>query len=588
MSRQLWIQLHRRESDDHSEGDAMNGNMTLREFVSLPTTVDFQALATDSFLRYAEQRPYISLGTRLENDYIVAYADEKYIPEIFQDLGGDFVLFTPHIMSPVDSQSNESSGITRVLGQPFLDLSGQGVVIGIVDTGIDYTLPTFRYEDGSTKLLRLWDQTLEGDSEEVYFGSVFEKEQINSALSSGEPFSFVPSRDEDGHGTFLASVAAGRSKDQLTGAAPGAELICVKVRRARNFYVRRFLLSPEDPMLFESTDFLLGVRFIIESARKLGRPAVICIGMGSNTSTHDGNSLFEDYISLASQRAGICFVTAAGNEANARHHTEGLIPEKGKDVISIKNGRQGASFGTLILCRGFDKVSVSLTSPTGEVVTRKGFRPGYEYSQKLILEDTVIHLRFSVDTGNVIWIGLEKATEGIWEINLYGDRIVDGSYHAWLPITGQADPTVEFLRPVPESTIVFPAAARRSVTCGAYSSFDGSLLVSSSWGPTLLPAPAPDIVAPGVRVGGYFPEGSGFMTGTSAAAAVCAGAAALLMQWGVTDGNLPLMNGDVIRSLLIGGAKREGTIDYPDNKWGYGKLDLYNTFNYIREGEQNG
>lgn len=565
----------------------MNDNdqqLSLEEFVSLPTTVDFQTFASESFLDYVSTRPYIRLGTRLENDYVIAYADEKYIRGIFTDLGGDYLRYTPNLLSPVDSQSNDSSGITQVLAQPFLDLSGRGVIVGIVDTGIDYTLQSFRYEDGTTKILRLWDQSADGNKfPGIYYGAVFDSQDINFALRSESPFSEVPSFDEDGHGTFMASVAAGRTNDSLIGAAPDSELIIVKLRTARSFYKKRFLLSSDDPLIYESTDLLLGIRFITETARQLGRPAVICIGLGSNTSTHDGNSVFEDYISFLAQKAGFCFVTAAGNEANARHHTSGSVPDNGKDIISIKSGRPGNSFGTLILCRGFDKISVSVISPTGEVVGRKLFVPGTEFTQNLILEKTIVHIRFSADSGNVIWLGLENATEGIWEIVLHGDKIVDGSYNAWLPISGQVDSSVEFLRPVPESTIVFPAAAKRAVTAGAYNVTDGSLLVSSSWGPTLLPAPAPDITAPGVRVGGYFPGGPGFMSGTSAAAAVTTGAAALLMQWGIVDGRLPIMNGDIIRSLLIGGAKREASLQYPDNKWGYGKLDLYGTFLYLRE-----
>ena len=557
--------------------------LPLEEFVKLPTTVDFQMIVTDSFLEFAKTRPYIHLGARLANDYTVVYTNEKNIPGLFAELGGNFLLFTPKIMSPVDSQSNDSAGITRVLGQPFLDLSGRGVVVGIVDTGIDYTLDAFRFEDGSTKLLALWDQTLDGNHEGVYFGATYSREDINSALDSGTPMSFIPSIDEDGHGTFLASAAAGNTRDQYIGAAPGADLICVKLRRARDYYIKRFLLAPDNPTLYESTDFLLGIKFILDKARTMNKPAVICIGMGSNTSAHDGNTLFEDYISFVSQRTGYAFVTAAGNEANARHHTQGKLLQGSSEGINIKVGRQGTSFGTIIFGPAFDRISVSVTSPTGEVISRKPFKAGQELEQELVLEDTIIHIRFSRDINNTIWIGLEKATEGIWEITLYADTVVDGSYWAWLPITGQVDPSVEFLRPVPDYTIVYPAAAIRSITCGAYSSFDGSLLVSSSWGPTRLPKPAPDFVAPGVRISGYFPEGVGTMTGTSAAAAVTTGAAALLLEWGILDGNLPGLNGDLMRSLFIGGAVREDNIDYPNNKWGYGKLNLYNTFEYLRE-----
>ncbi len=556
--------------------------LTLEEFVSLDTTVDFQAIASDRFLKYVAERPYIHLGTRLANDYIVAYTNEIYLPEIFRELGSDFLLSMPKIMSPVDAASNEAAGVTRVLGQPFLDLSGQQVIIGIIDTGIDYTKDAFRFEDGTTKLLSLWDQSIDGSREDgVYFGSVYSQEDINNALSSPSPQSLVPSVDNDGHGTFIASVAAGNTGDKYIGAAPRASIIAVKLRRARQYYIDRYLLPQDDPNLFESSDFLLGIKYVLDQSTKYDMPVVILIGMGSNTAAHDGNTLFEDYISFISSRAGCAVVCAAGNEANARHHTAGSVRKGGEDKINIKVGQQGTSFGTIIFTPAFDKISISVTSPAGEIMARKPFRAGAEYTEQLILENTSITLRYSRDSNNTVWVGLESATEGIWEITIYGDEIVSGNYQAWLPITGQTDGSVEFLRPVSEYTIVFPATAIKNIVSGAYNSADGSLLVSSSWGPTRLGKPAPDFTAPGVQVAGIYPEGYGTMTGTSVAAAVTAGAAALMLEWGIVKGNMQNMNGELIRSLFIGGARRESNLTYPNNKWGYGKLDLYGTFEYL-------
>ena len=160
---------------------------------------------------------------------------------------------------------------------------------------------------------------------------------------------------------------------------------------------------------------------------------------------------------------------------------------------------------------------------------------------------------------------------------------MSGEYHAWLPITGQVSPEVEFMKPVPEYTIVYPGNAMRSITCGAYNSGNNSLYVSSSWGPTRLPRIAPDFAAPGVNVKGVYPTGFGTMTGTSAAAAIAAGAAALLMQWGVIQENYLSMDGDVVRLFFISGCDREPDINYPNIRWGYGKLNLHGTFWELRE-----
>ncbi len=560
-------------------------NLPLDEFVKLPTTVDFQAINSDRFKQYVKDKPYLRFGTELANNYIVGYTNEKNIPKLLQDIGGDFLYLIPRILSPTDSKSNDVSGITQVMNQPFLNLTGRGVVICIVDTGIDYTKDAFKFEDGTTKILKLWDQTIDGPrSESLYFGASYNKDQIDEALKAENPYTIIPSVDEDGHGTFLASVAASNEKGEYIGAAPQAYLMVVKLRRARPYLIKRYLVSQDNPNLYESTDYMLGMKYLLDTAEALNMPAVVCIGMGTNGGAHDGNTLLEDYISFLAQRPGYAFITAAGNESNARHHTQGKIPyENGTETINIRVGEQGTSFSIMISGPGFDKISLGITSPTGEVVPRVPFKSGLEYTEQLILEKTSITMRYFRDENNNIIVAFKNATQGIWDITLFGDLIISGEYWAWLPITGQVSPSVEFLRPVPEYTIVVPATALRTITCGAYNSDDNSLYVSSSWGPTRLPRMAPDFVAPGVNVKGIYPMGYGTMTGTSVAAAVTAGATALIMEWAIVDGNIPAMGGDLIKSLLISGCAREGNLEYPNIKWGYGKLDLLGTFTTIKE-----
>lgn len=560
-------------------------SMPLDEFIKLPTTIDFQVINTERFIAYAKDKPYLHFGTQFANDYIVGYTNVKNLPKLLEDTGSDFLSLLPRIMSPTDSKSNDVSGITQVSNQPFLDITGRGVIIGIVDTGIDYTKDAFKFEDGTSKILFLWDQTIDGPRPDyLYFGAAYDKAKIDEALRAEDPYSIVPSRDDDGHGTFLASVAASNQKGEYIGAAPKAYLMVVKLRRASDFLIDRYLVTKDNPNLYASTDYMLGMKHLLDRAEELDMPVVMCVGMGTNGGAHDGSSLIEDYISFLSQRPGFAFITAAGNESNARHHTQGKIPyNNGTDQISIKVGEQGASFTVIIFGPGFDKVSMGITSPTGEVVARVPFKSGLQYTERLVLEQTSITIRYFKGGNNEIIVAFEDATQGIWDITLFGDLVISGEYWAWLPITGQVSPSVEFLKPVPDYTVVVPATALRSITCGAYNSDDNSLYISSSWGPTRLPRMAPDFVAPGVRVKGIYPTGYGTMTGTSVAAAVTAGAAALLMEWAIVDENIPTIDADLIRSLLISGCVRENNLQYPNTKWGYGKLNVYGTFEVIKE-----
>lgn len=564
-------------------------DLPLSDFIKLPTTVDFNTLNTDRFKRYIADKPYIKIGTELSNDIIIAYTNAINIPKIFEDLGSDFNEFFPKIMSPLDSESNESSGITQILTQPYLNLSGRGVIIGFIDTGIDYTQEAFTFEDGSSKILSIWDQSIDGNRpESLYFGAVYTQDDITAAIKSDDPYAIVPSKDTEGHGTFIASVAASNEKNEYIGSAPKANIISVKLRRASEYYIDKFLLPPENPNLYESTDFLLGIKYILDQAEELNMPVVICIAMGSNTSGHDGNTLLEDYISFQAQRPENVFVAAAGNESNQRHHSQGIIPRTGAThTFSVNVGKQDTSFTLSIFGPGFDKISISVTSPTGEVVARIPFRAGLKYTERLLFERTSITVEYFKSVNNTIFIGFRNATQGIWDVTLFGDYIISGEYFVWLPIQGQVNELVELLMPVPEYTIVYPATALRCITCGAYNSNTNSLYVSSSWGPTRLPRIAPDLVAPGVEVNGIYPTGYGTKTGTSVAAAITAGAAALLLEWGIVHGNMPSMDGDLVRTFLISGCSRDENMTYPNTKWGYGKLNLFGSFSVIKESTTN-
>ena len=229
-------------------------------------------------------------------------------------------------------------------------------------------------------------------------------------------------------------------------------------------------------------------------------------------SGHDGNTLFEEYLTFVSRRTGYVFVTAGGNESNAKHHTQGIIPRSGAyETINLRVGAPNVSFPLTIFGTAYDKLSVGVTSPTGETLSRVPFKAGLSYNEKLIFEKTTLSVSYYKDVNTIVALEFQDATQGIWEITLYGDSIISGEYYSWLPVTGQINENVEFLKPVPEYTIVFPATGVSSITCGAYSSFDDSLFVSSSWGPTRQPRMSPDLVAPGVGVRGVYPAGNGTM-----------------------------------------------------------------------------
>lgn len=567
----------------------MNGPESVEQFIYSSDTVDF-VLRQNAFVdQLLKNNPSIFTTQLLAGRYIVCYTDTKTFNSLIDQFGSSFISYISLVLGLLDSASLAVTGIMQVHQQPYLNLRGKGVLLGFVDTGIDYTKSAFLYEDGSSRIQFIYDQTVTGPPpESFYVGTEYTNEQINQALQAEDPYQIVPQRDENGHGTFLASVAAGNDPGNLLGAAPESELIVVKLREARPFYRNWFAVPPEQEYAYESTAIMVGVEYIIKKARQLNRPVVICIGVGTNFGAHDGFSIFEEYLSNIANLRGVCVCTAAGNESQARHHMQGLIAEKGATQnIDLKVGENAGNVILGIWSTISDKISVSVRSPTGELMARVPSKPGAVSRSNLILEKSSVQVEYYFpyeSTGSQLSsVNIYNATPGIWTITVYGDIILNGTFHAWLPLTGFVSPTVEFLSATPYYTVVCPSTMFGSISCGAYDSTTGSLFSDSSWGPTRLDRMAPDLVAPGVEVGGIYPSGPGIMSGTSVASAITAGACALMMQWGIIEKNDVALSTYQIRAYLIRGCNRSPTMIYPNTQWGYGTLNLIQTFSLMRE-----
>ena len=293
-------------------------------------------------------------------------------------------------------------------------------------------------------------------------------------------------------------------------------------------------------------------------------------------------------MSRISSIIGVNVCAGAGDEGQAGHHTYGKFTTAGETQdVELRVGGQLEDFYITFWNSASDRISVSIKSPTGEQVARVPARSGTSYTQKLILERTSVTVEyyFPIERsgGQLTRILFFSATPGVWTITVHADAILDGTYHAWLPMTGFINPETTFLRPTPNYTIVAPGNALGVITCGAYNSRDNSFAAFSSQGPTRLGAILPDLVAPGVEVGGLYPGGNpGTMSGTSVSAAITTGACALMLQWGIVEKNDVSLDSYRTRSNLIAGCERDPGTEYPNNQWGYGRLNLYNTFRALR------
>ena len=532
----------------------------------------------------------------------------------------------PGLFSLLDSSSMEVSGITSTFASPALGNRGRGVLIGFIDTGIDYTNPLFQNPDGTTRISSIWDQSLPEDRDILppgvpdrspgsgaSYGTEYTREQINAALASDTPLALVPSTDTNGHGTFLAGIAAGGSlpAQDFTGAAPESELVVVKLKPAKQ-YLRDFYLVRSDAEAYQENDIMMGIKYLRVEAYRLKKPMVILLGLGSNLGSHEGTSPLSITLQDISRSLGAATVIAAGNETGLGHHYEGTIPGGQEfDDVEIRVGQPESELGFVVelWASTADTYSVGFISPSGEIISRIPIIAGNETSIPFLLEPTVITVNYQlIESGSgkqLIFMRFQAPTTGIWKIRVFNTQYLTGLFHLWLPSQGLISDETVFLTPNPYTTITMPGNTASPITVGAYNHLNNSIYIHSSRGYTVGGLIKPDIAAPGVNISGpavgrgigsagtAAGRGTGSAgtaavpmttrTGTSVAAAHVAGAVANLLSWGIVEGHNITMSEASIKAYLIRGARRNPALSYPNREWGYGALDLYETFLRLRE-----
>lgn len=534
---------------------------------------------------------YKERGAQIFNNYygMVHYPLEE---ELFQNYYeyGFFYNTIPKLFTLLDLESLEASGILAVQNQPVLGLKGQDVLIGFIDTGIDYTHPAFRRPDGLSRIVGIWDQTLQTGQPpfDLNYGTAYSQEELNQALGMEDPFSLVPSRDENGHGTFLAGVAAGSALPQqsFSGAAPEALIAMVKLKPAKEYLKELFYVTGSAPA-YQSTDIMLGIRYLILLADALKKPLVLCLGLGSNQGSHSGSSPLDSMLSVTDQYRGIHAVTAAGNEAGKAHHFYGTAANSGAyEAVEILVEPGTSGFCAELWGQPPEVYAVGFESPLGEVIQKLPPRISFSENISFILENTRIFVTSeivqTVSGQQLIFIRFSDPTPGSWKIRVYTDSFNNGNFHIWLPITGFSDPDVRFLRPNPDTTLTVPSASVSTMTTAAYNAYDNSLFLNSSRGFTRTGQIKPDFAAPGVNVFGPNLRG-GFTTatGTSVAAAITAGACAQMVEWGMRRTPPRIFNNSELKALFIRGADRSRQELYPNREWGYGTLNVYQVFSSL-------
>ena len=505
---------------------------------------------------------------------------------------------------------------------PFLN--GRGVLLAVLDSGITWDLEVFRKADGSTRIRYLWDQTVPWDQmvpwdqtipgkqaasreqetlrnptlpqnqvapEETGdtgygrtpdgfpIGTEYTEEEINRAMNSSvlERYGLIPSRDLTGHGTAVAGIAAGRSADGLyTGAAPEAELIIVK------------LGLPREEGFPRTTEIMRGVTYALRKAGQLNMPLVINLSFGNSYGSHDGSSLLERFLDNASEIGKTVICVGSGNEGAARGHFAGNITRDSRVELAVGNYEKSLN---IQLWKNYSDVfRIRLQSPGGEEAELTTNIQGGKYTLRLEQTRILVYLGEPLPyaVAQEIYLEMIPVTggyidAGIWTIRLEPVMTVTGQYYLYLPAGNGRGDSTGFYRSTPQMTLTVPSTAAKVITVGAYdpvydtyADFSGRGYADSTRtiGVTAAGLTKPDLVAPGVNIqapdiyGSFLP-----VTGTSFATPIVSGAAALLMEWGIVQGNDPFLYGEKIKAYLRKGARPlRGEREYPNDRVGYGRL----------------
>ncbi len=443
-------------------------------------------------------------------------------------------------------------------------LTGRGTVVAVIDSGIDFFHPDFRNEDGSSRILELWDQSL---------GRVFTKEELDQAIALGEREGrkLVPSVDVSGHGTAVAGIAAGNGRasgGRLRGVAYESGILAVKLG---NF-----------PW---TTGLMRALDYAVRRARDWRLPIAVNLSVGSTYGSHDGTGLLETYLDTVSRYGRTSVIVGMGNEGAGNGHAGGWAETGKTEERELAVGEYETGFGLQLWKAYTDSMEVELAAPSGETVGRIGREMGaqrFRYGSTSVLSYHGFPSPYSQAQEIYFDFVPEKAyvDSGIWRVVLRGERVVTGRYDLWLPASSSINGQTRFLRPDPEITLTIPSTAALAVSAGAYDSAYQAYADFSGRGYTRLTRQVkPDLAAPGVNVGAPRAGGGyGSFTGTSFAAPFVTGAAALLMEWGIVKGNDPYLYGEKVKAYLRKGALQlPGEEFWPNERMGYGALCVRNS-----------
>lgn len=496
------------------------------------------------------------------------------------------IMFTLQQISPIEA----SNADFLQLDLP-LNLTGKDISVAIIDTGIDYLNEEFLNIDGRTRLELIWDQNIESADQqdiEVKFGTLYKREQIQSAIDEfkvgNDPYAIVPTKDDIGHGTKMAGlIGATGKKANLKGIASKCNLIVVKL-------IEDYAYKSEfrvDVPVYNLTAIISAMEFLYRYSLASQKPLIIYFPLGSNLGNHMGNGLLDQYIDSICMNPEIAIVTGTGNQRASKTHVSGFLSEEEKvKVIDLDISPDEKNLWIEIWVDMPNIFSIDIVSPSGENIGITSTLINETVYYSFIFEKTTIKVNYyipeEISGDELIRIRFYNLQPGIWKLRLSGNLIFDGRFNIWMPQEELITKGTGFSLVDTYGTITNPGSSKFTITAAAYNQNNNNMVSYSGMAFANNYTNVIDVAAGGVNAITVAPNNeTAIVNGTSVAAAIVAGACALIFEWGIIDGNYPHMYSQTLKTLLARGTDTRSGDIYPNASWGYGILNIYKIFKNI-------